>query len=379
MKASTRIILIVLSGMMAYLVMQADVGPIFGVINKRSISLYSEKFQGSPSINTHALFDPKHADKKKILFLGPSFVMSIGCDMSWSFPDKTRNPERNEHQHCTIHHQLQLLLEKGEYNKWRTFNLASNASKFAHSFFIYLATLKIKPDIVIIGGNNYNYLTRFGLHDPYFIKSPIRLKFIKQSLKTLLGDKAWQPWEDYLKTWAELSQQKNLDAIPYYDFAPDPVIPIASYSLVELVQKRFSEFRKTPAYEGPLLPVKHYPWTMEKSSDSGEGYQHGYLTSWLKQIKLIQQQHGGNLLYYQHPTWGFRDSPTYQKYFSQPLTKALDEAGVINRNWVDFPLKIVEETYDGGHQTLQGNQRIAQLIFDALQEEKLLGQKHGGQ
>jgi hypothetical protein len=150
-------------------------------------------------------------------------------------------------------------------------------------------------------------------------------------------------------------------------------------SLSDLLEWVFLRAAKTSLYEkGPPLPVKLLPFKPFKE-EHGELIDavrardpvHGYLQG-TTVITRLQALHRGSFLYLVMPRTelaGPKRRVGWDEHFGRYIES---HGGHYSSELVDLDLKPQVETYDGGHQTIYGNQRIAAGILKILQEQRLL-------
>lgn len=343
------------------------ISTVFGM-NKRQFSAFTPYFPGFDNLETHDVFNPIYSNKKKILLLGVSYVDSMGCDQSWSYPDPTRNPERNVHFSCRIDHQLNQLLKEAGRDDWVVLNLARSAAMISSNVYTYVAIHEIRPEIIIYGGDTAIFTDdgAIGLDD-------IRASRLEGYFSSKNDKNLYALWESFKKSLRNRGWSAKTTNTESYDFIVAPFSSMETVTVRDWLSVFLGRLRNIKLVEGPPLPIKLYPWEngtlieRKEFKAPDENYDFSLVTG-LEIINAIQHEHNGSLIVYQTPNWTLRNMKEWDSYFSGPLSELLDKKGIQNFDLTDVPMVEGVDVYngDGRHHTKYGNQKIAENIFNYL-------------
>lgn len=356
-----------------------DLQRMVGPVDNRYFETYTPYYPGLANLNTHELFNSAYRDKKKIVILGASAADSIGCDASWSTPDKTRVPDINAHYTCSITGQLNELLKARGYDDWRAFDLARNGASLTPMLYTYARAMEVKPEVVIFGESFPYYMHDDANSDALSADMYRHLDalFDRPSTKSL--------WLSYRKTIAEKSVNSKWSLPPYSPALLPPAVkaePRDRTSALDLGSRVFSEARESARWDLPPLPAQFYPdhrvfqplsttTTPYPDPDPGLDFFQGFGL-----MGELQREHGEKMLVYFLPMYDRRKNVEYNKILtSGPYANFLDQHGIDHTSLVQLPLKPVEDTYDGVHQTRYGNRIIATAILNDLIARRIVTRK----
>lgn len=347
--------------------------PLIGRFDQRPFENYTPYFPGLSQLETHEIFSPKNASKKKIVFLGASAVDSIGCDTTWQDP-RVSEADRNVDYTCSISGQLnQLLAEKG-LDDWKSFDLARNGTKLTPMLYVYTRILELHPEI-IVWGEAYNYYlwdnadagaltpSQYAYMDEVFGRYADTAA-VWQAYKTNLQKHGWRQVHDSTPV-------QSPDLSPKYR---------TSTSVADLLVRALGELRSAQPYPGIARPLVFAPdlvdWKLRpvnvaphpfNNADADFRYFQGF------QLLADMQKHShGEMFFFFTPRYFDAGDP----YFVQGVTDAfggqLTKYGIPFANHMDLPLKPVYETVDGNHGSIFGNRKIAAAVFNDLEKARLL-------
>lgn len=339
-------------------------------IDNWHFKVFTPYYPGLNNLQEHELFDPEYRSKKKIVVLGASAADSIGCDASWSVPDKNQDPPQNAHSSCSITGQLNDLLREEGYSGWRAFNLARNGASLTPMLYTYSRAMEVKPDVIVWGETFPYYMFRnAGAADlPAKMYAHLDAVFDHTSTKAL--------WQSYRQTIAHGDTSGNWTLPPY---APAALLPSENHlraktSLLDLVSLEFTKARGRLNPDMPSRPTQLYPnWRKFQplvpdtlpfaNPDPQFAYFQGFGL-----IGTLQKEAGHQMVMYFLPQYDYRSKLDYLRMLSDngPLAHYLNQYGIGHKSLVDLPLKPVEQTYDGVHQTRAGNHVIAIAILNDL-------------
>jgi len=345
------------------------------IMNKRDFATFTPYFPGFDNLETHEVFDTAYDNKKKILFLGVSYVDSMGCDQSWSYPDTTRDPERNVHFSCRIDHRLTQLLKDSGRDDWVALNLARSASLISSSVYTYVAVHKIHPEIIIYGGDTalFSDNGEIGLDN-------VRASRLESFFVNANNEKLYELWESFKQSLRCRGWKANTNMHESLDFVVDPFSPMEKVTIRDWLRKMLvRRLENINLIAVPPLPIKLYPWENGALSERKEfvapkeGYDFSLITG-LEIINTLQHEHNGGLIVYQTPNWTLRNMKGWDSYFSEPLSELLDKKGITNFDLTDVPMVEGVDVYngDGRHHTKYGNKKIAEHIFNYLIDHNVL-------
>jgi hypothetical protein len=347
---------------------ERDIQPIVGPVDQRLFLEYTPYFPGISALQTHEIFAPRYANKKKIVFLGASTVDSIGCDYTWSRPPADVPP--NVHYTCSIAGHMNKLLHERGLGDWHAFNLARNGAKLTSMLYVYARIRELKPEIVVLG-EAYNYYLQENAgaadHDA------------KQyaTLEATFGrDPTAAPiWHSYLDTLR--SHGATIGPLP----APEPPIsttpePRTSTTAMQLMVLALGRIRTAKLVDAMARPVDHTQyrtWGPRGSSptftnhDPAFQYFQGFTL-----IDILQREDGHRLFVYFAPQWERQLDKTYVAGIRDVYGAYLREHGVAFTSYVDMPMRPILDTYDGYHLTTDANGKVAGRILQDLQTNGML-------
>ena len=103
------------------------------------------------------------------------------------------------------------------------------------------------------------------------------------------------------------------------------------------------------------------PITRFDNPDPGMRYFQG-----MALIAQMQRLHGGQLFFYHSPQFDHRADRVYVDGVTQEFARYLEAQGIAHTSLIDMPLAPITETYDGVHQTLYGNRKIAATLLERM-------------
>ncbi len=87
----------------------------------------------------------------------------------------------------------------------------------------------------------------------------------------------------------------------------------------------------------------------------------------------MQKAMGGSFLFVFFPRSEIQSMPNYRYRFDEAFGNyILENGGHYTSSLLDLKMRPQLDTYDGGHQTIFGNQRIARALFEVLKDQKLI-------
>lgn len=338
---------------------------MFGSISDASIRAYTPYFPGLAKLGEHEVFSPRNTKYKKIVFLGASSVASVGCDGTWSNPDRTRQPSQNAHYSCSIAGQMNRRLKAEGIDGWRAFDLAQDGAKLTSMLYIYAEIARLQPEVIVYGDSFPYYMTdnadANALNDAQF-----------RVLEGAFGqDPATAPiWTSYL---AKLKESGWRPPATRHAAAIETA-PARALTLNDLLIDLMTLPRQTSS---PPLPIKiaaFRNWTPRPiggpgfvNPDSNFGYFEGFDLIAERQTEL----HRGFFFYFS-PQYDRRGDIAYQRGLVSVFGRYMTAHHILWTSLVGLPLRINVETYDGNHQTVYGNAVIAAIILRDLQSRGLV-------
>lgn len=352
-------------------VQDIDLQPAVGTVNDLWFRNYTPLFQGLEHLDEHEIFSPINRNKKKIVILGASAADSLGCDRTWHHPDPQREPTANAAFECSITNQINLQLRE-RHPDWKAFNLARNGAKLTALLYIYARIMELKPEIVIFADTGGYYAWENGGANDL---NNEQYDFITRAFQS--DPAAMEAWNGFLremeKHGTEIPRAKEKVPGPYALFEPR-----TSTSLADFLELGFRFVRQQTVYDpGPPLPIQLVPFSPNHpvsnpvepvlAKDPDFGYFQGS-----DAIRALQKSRGGRYLFIVLPRSEFvypGSRETWDRSFGKYV---LSHGGEYSSELVDLELKPVLETYDGAHQSIFGNKRIATGIIHILEEKHLL-------
>ena len=351
-------------------IQELNIQPLIGKVNDLWFKSYTPLFQGLENIDSHEIYSPLYRKKKKIVIFGASAAESLGCDSTWHHPDKTRVPQSNASFQCSITNQLNLLLQKQGYFGWRAFNLARNGGKITSSLYLYSRVLKLKPEIVIFADSGGYYQWSNGGAGEI---TPAHYSFIDATVK--LDKVARETWERFVRT----QEARGFKREPYADRPPKQYplfVQREKTSTIEILERVFESAQSFSLYEqGPPLPPQFTPFVPnggempEKILEHDKEYGIFQATTIFSQL---QKTHHGESLMVFLPRYDISGPHRRDKWDEIFGSYVLAHGGHYSSELLDLDLDAGRETYDGGHQTLYGNRKIAAGILKILKDQNII-------
>ena len=332
---------------------------------------YTPYFPGLNRMAQHEVFAPENTAVRKIIFLGASAVHSVGCDSTWIPPIQAIREPGNVHYSCSVAAQLNEELAKRGIKGWKAFNLAKAGGRLAPMLYVYSRVLPLKPELVVYGENfPYAMETNAGadnlLREDYASMDQV---FSASPATTAL----WQGFEDTLHRnglpVGMVRSPRNIGK-NFLRLQPDDSVSGAIAGLLTTPRNRHSElehaqpvryatFRRWEPVAGPLKQFEN--------PDPGFGYFQSMVL-----MSEMQKLHGGRFFFYYSPQFDHRNDPVYQQGLEREFGGYLSKHGIAHTSLVGQPLEPITETYDGHHQTVHGNRKIAAALLDQMQAQGLL-------
>lgn len=344
-------------------------GRTMAAFDQRWFIDYTPYFPGLANIETHEVFSPRYEHVHKIVFLGASSVDSIGCDHTWH-PEPGVEP--NVHYSCSIAGQMNELFRREGVRDWRAFDLARAGAKMTDTLYVYSRIHALHPDIVVIG-DSFNYYM-WENADANALSSPQYAYLDRQFAQTPQTASIWASYRDNLAQhgW----QPPVAGAIP----PRDPIVgpqPRNSTSPMDLLVRGIALLRAWPNAGSPPRRVEFdatYNW------NKAPYYPHAFENPdpdfrYFQGVTLIadeQRQFGGHTMFFFAPQWEYVDDPATIQGLQIEYGGYLAQNRVPFVSYVPMRMQLVRETYDGSHQTMYGNRRLAQVILHDLRANGLL-------
>jgi hypothetical protein len=342
---------------------------VIGPVDQRHFEDYTPYFPGLTKLETHEIFAPEYASTKKIVLLGASSVDSIGCDYTWHKPPPGLEP--NVHYSCSIAGQMNELLQRRGLTNWRAFDLARNGGKMTPTLYIYSRIKVLKPDIVVMG-DSYNYYMWENADADAL--APEQYAYLDKTFSA--SSKSAQLWSSYKANlerhgWTPTDPNTHPAGDPDLSARPRPAtsaFDLAVRGLSVLRARHIAEGGKRPialtSLKGPgqSVPPHHY-----ENPDPDFAYFQGAAI-----VGNEQKSMGKRMLFYFSPQMQFVDDPSTINGIDVAFGGYMREQGVPFLSLISTRMKLGEETYDGSHQTVYGNRRIAEILVDELQKNHSL-------
>lgn len=332
---------------------------------------YTPYFPGLNRIEQHEVFAPENRAVRKIIFLGASAVHSVGCDSTWIPPSQAIREPANVHHSCSVAAQVNEELARRGITGWKAFNLAKAGGRLAPMLYVFAKVLPLKPDIVVYGDNfPYSMETNAGadnlLRDDYAALGQV---FSASPAAASL----WHGFEDTLHrnglATGPTRSPRNIGK-SFMRLQPDDSVSGALAGVLTQPRNRHTELEHPQPVRYATFrrwePVFE-PLTRFDNPDPGFGYFQGVAL-----MDEMQKRHGGRLFFYYSPQFDHRSDPVYQQGLDHEFGGYLRDRGVAYASLVNLPLKPITETYDGHHQTVYGNRKIANALVDQMQLQGLL-------
>ena len=334
---------------------------------------YTPYFPGLSNLQDHEIFSNVSMQKKKIVLLGASAVDSIGCDYTWHRPP--RNLEPNAHWSCSIAGQMNQLLHDKGLDDWRAYDLARTGAKLTEVLYVYSQIEALKPDVVVYG-DSFNY---------YMLNNADADGLDAEQYGIMGRDFGHDPatagtWSDYLATlrahgWSgEAKASTGLGAVAtaVADMRSPPAAELGDVLARGLLRLRHAGWADgTPQ---PLAYTEYRDWTIPQelnrtfeNPDPGFGYFQG-----VNLIDQKQREFGGRMFAYFSPQWTTSFDPAYVAGVDSVFGGYLRDHRLPCVSLIGMRMTPITETYDGSHQTLAGNRRIAAALLQNLEKDGLV-------
>ncbi len=332
------------------------------------LRVYTPYFPGLNNLDQHEIFSHRYDQTKKIVFLGASSVDSVGCDGTWSYPDTRRIIQHNADATCSIAGQVNSILAAEGVKDWRAFDLARAGASLTPMLYVYARLRQLKPEIVIYGDTL-----------PYYMNDNADAARLSASQYAELdamfgGDPATRPtWAAYRQTLRAHGWQPPA-ALPASRAAP--ATPANAVTLHDLLYGALVNVRRLYHKDGPPEPIeigRFRDWKTPHDEakpiqDPGFGYFQGVTL-----IGRAQKEDGHALFFYLSPEFDKRADVAYQHAVDGEFGGYLQRADIPYLDLIAMPLTLNVETYDGLHQTVYGNRRIAVQLLQSLRRQGLIG------
>jgi hypothetical protein len=347
--------------------------PLLGNFDQRYFENYTPYFPGLNELDTHEIFAPKNASKKKIVFLGASAVDSIGCDTTWQ-DRRVSESDRNVHYTCSVSAQFnQLLAEKG-LSDWKSFDLARNGTKLTPMLYVYSRIMALHPEI-IVWGEGYNY---------YLWENADAAALTPSQYAYM--DEVFGHYDDTAAIWnAYKANLKKHGWTQVHDSTPvqAPVLSAkyrTSTSVADLLVRALSGLRTEQPFPGPSRPLVFAPdlvnWNLRPTSVSPHPFQNDDPDfSYFQGFQLLaemQKHDNGKMFFFFTPKYFESADPYFVRGVTDVFGGQLTKYGIPFANHIDLPLKPIYETVDGYHGSVFGNRKIAEAVFNDLEKARLL-------
>jgi hypothetical protein len=343
---------------------------LFGKFDQRYFDTYTPYFPGLDKIETHEVFAPKNANKKKIVFLGASAVDGIGCDTTW-VDSRVPLSEKNVHFTCSPSGQLNRILVENGLDDWKSFDLGRNGAKLTSMLYVYSRIISLRPEIVIWGEAFDYYLwenadaaalkpAQYAYMDEVFNRYPDTAA-IWRAYKANLEKHGWTPTPD-------------ATPVPAPDLSPKYR---ASTTLCDLLGLTL---RNDLSFQAPSNPLVFAPdvnnWTQRQDDvpshpfdnrDPDFGYFQGF-----RIIANMQRHIDKKMFFYFTPQYFQSTDRSYLGGIKDVFGDYLAQNGIPFVSLIQFPLKPAYETPDGYHGTVFGNRKVAAALFDDLEKSRFL-------
>lgn len=332
---------------------------------------YAKYFPGLNRIEQHEIFAPENRGVRKIVFLGASAVHSVGCDYTWIPPAQAIRESANVHYSCSVAEQFNDELARRGIQGWKAFNLAKAGGRLTPMMYVYARLLPLKPEVMVYGDSfPYYMVTNAGAdnllkEDYYAMDSAFSASPVTKSL--------WRDFEDTLHrnglASGAVRSPRNI-AKSFMRLQADDSISGAAGKLLAIPRNRYTEldhplpvryttFRRWESLEPPL----------ERFDNPDPGFRYFQGVTLMSEM---QKLHGGRMFFYYSPQFDHRNDPVYIAGLEHDFGGYMRKHGIAYTSLVDLPLTPVLETYDGDHQTVFGNHKIALALFAQMQAQGLL-------
>ena len=334
---------------------------------------YTAYFPGLGKLQAHEIFSNVSTSKKKIVLLGASAVDSIGCDYTWHRPPP--NLEPNAHWSCSIAGQMNEILHEEGLDDWQVYDLARTGAKLTEMLYIYSQIESLKPEVVVYG-DSFNYYMwdnadAEGLDGAQY---GAMSRAFGQDLATS------DIWNAYLQTlrahgWngqAEASVEPTATANAVADTRSPPTAELGDVLARGLLKLRHAAWAE--GMPRPLAYTEYRDWTTPPQTD--RSFQNpdpdfAYFQG-LRLIDLKQREFGGKTFVYFSPQWSPSFDVNYIAGLDHEFGSYMRANGIPFANLVSMRMAPITETYDGSHQTVAGNRRIATALLQTLAKDGLV-------
>ncbi len=332
---------------------------------------YTPYFPGLNRIEQHEVFAPENRPVRKIIFLGASAVHSVGCDSTWIPPSQAIREPANVHHSCSVAAQVNEELARRGVSGWKAFNLAKAGGRLAPMLYVFAKVQPLKPDLVVYGDNF-----------PYFMETNAGADNLLPGDYAALGQvfsaspaaaSLWHGFEGTLQRNGLLTgvarSPRNIGK-SFMRLQPDDSVSGALANLLSQPRNRNTElehpqplrYAAIRSWEQTFQPLKRFD-----NPDPGFGYFQGVAL-----MDEMQKLHGGRVLFYYSPQYDHRGDAVYEQGLDREFGGYLRSRGVAYTSLVGLPLEPIIDTYDGHHQTVNGNRKIAAALVDQMQAQGLL-------
>lgn len=320
-------------------------------------------------LHTHEIFAPENTHKKKIVILGASTADSVGCDYTWSLPTEKKVP-RNVHFSCSIAGQLNKLLKEAKLDDWQAFNLARNGAKLTPMLYTYATIRELEPELVIYG-DLYAYYAKDGAGANDL--DATQLAMLDETLGGTPETQAvWSAYKNNL--------HRTKPAAEPVARQPPPPIYRATTSLQDILLRGLSQVDHLSPDAAPPYRIAYnynnenleseavFDFAITDKSDPGMVFLEGFSL-----INALQEEQGNKFFLYFGSAYQYRNDTNLIRTLREgAVGQKLDSMSVPFEVYVDLPLKPIYETYDGVHQTRDGNAVIARKLLDDLLARRII-------
>jgi len=373
MKGWTRgiALLVALAAVFVFRVQDLNLTPLIGAVDNRRFVQYTPYFPGLRALDRHEIFSPANTAKKKIVFLGASTVDSIGLDYTWHRPPPGVAP--NVHAWGSIAGQLTEVLRASGRGDWEAYNLARNGAKLTSMLYVYARILPLKPEVVVMG-EAYEVDYKLWRNADADALDAQQYAYLDKTFG--MYPETASIWSSYLDNLERHGWKRPPHVPPEVDYVVGPV-PRERTSVLDLAEWLFANVEAAhlvPAIPRPVQYAVMREWTLPKvypaefdNLDPDFAYFRG-----IRLIAELQRRNGGRFFFYFSPQWEHHADAVYIEGLQNNFCAYMDMHGIPHANYVPVEMRPVFETYDGYHQTLAGNRRIAQMIYEDLVTRNLL-------
>ena len=366
-------LLIALALVFGIRIQDTNLQPLLGPFDQRYFENYTPYFPGLNNLETHEIFAPKNAKKRKIVFLGASAVDSIGCDTTWQ-DRRINDAERNVSFTCSISGQLnQLLAGKGLYD-WKSFDLARNGTKLTPMIYVYTRIMELHPEI-IIWGEAFDYYLEDNADAAAL--TPSQYAYMDGVFGRYVDTAAI--WNKYKANLQKHGWTQAHDSTPVQ--APDLSAKYrASTSISDLLSLALSDLRAEQPYPSLSRPLVFAPdlvdWKLRPTNVAPHTFQNpdpdfGYFQGF-QLLADMQKRDNGKMFFFFTPKYFESADPYFVRGVTDVFGGQLAKYGIPFANHIDLPMKPIYETVDGYHGSIFGNRNIAKAVLKDLEKARLL-------